>query len=221
MFKSLSDIRNKVDQSKQSRSSRNDTNEGAFLKLKDGESVKLRFAQEFDSTGPYFDERWSNITVVEEHVNPDPSKFMLRAVCSLEDEGKCWGCEQTSLPEIGYKWRPKMRMYANVVVETPEGPKVKILASGFGDEAVASFLLEYAAEFGSTMDRSYKLSRSGVGLDTSYKLFPVGNPGKPDLKKLEPIDATKFVKFLPYAEQAAYLSGESKETGGKPSDWVS
>lgn len=195
--------------------------EKAFLSLADGDSYKIRFLQELDDESKSYDERRGTIQVVEEHVSP--KNFKLTALCTADTEGRCWACEQTSLPEIGKKWKPKMRFYANVLVRNPGGEdKVKILKRGFSDKDVGNDLINIVEEFEQLGDKDLKISRKGGGMnDTSYSLLPLApKPLTKEEQGLDLIDPAKFMKNISYDDQAAYYAGESAEAGGKASEWI-
>jgi hypothetical protein len=192
--------------------------ESPFLTLKDGEKYTVRFIQELDSDVESYDERRGLIQVVEEHTSP--KNYKLRAVCTFEEEGRCWACEQTTLPEIGKKWKPRMRFYANVLVRG-DTPKVKILAQGFGDKNIGKLLVDMAEMYEGLGATDFVLSRSGSGMnDTSYRLLPL--PKSKALSKeeqtLEVKDLTKFIKHVPYDAQSAFYLGT--EGDGGSDDWV-
>lgn len=191
--------------------------ESPFLTLKDGDTYGIRFLQELPGVGD--DERRGSIVVVDEHTSP--KDFKLRAVCTLEDDGHCWACEQTTVPEIGKKWKPRMRFYANVLVRTEKDgktalaePKVKILAQGFGDKAIGKLLIDYTDEYQLLGNQDMKIGRTGAEMNnTSYKLIPKApTPMTPEEEALELKPLDKFVKYVPYAEQAAFYSGASDES---------
>lgn len=215
-LKTLADIKKRVE----SRQAPVGDGESPFLTLKDGQSAKVRFVQEFEASNDLYDERRGTIRVVDEHTSP--KDFKIRAVCTVDDEGRCWACEQQSLPEIGKKWKPRTRFYAVVRVRNEEGPdKTKILAQGFSDRNVGNDLIEFATEYGAISDRDYKISRSGSGMnDTSYSMIPLAEkPLSEDDANAEVIDLTKFIKYVPYDQQSAFYAGEKKDDGGDSEDW--
>lgn len=190
-----------------------------FLTIKDGDSYKIRFLQEFDEGSKLYDERRGTVTVVEEHVSP--KDFRKRAVCTYEEEGRCWACEQTSLPEIGKKWKARMRFYANVIVRGESGDKVKILAQGFGDKNIGTTLVGIAEEYENLGGQDFKLSRKGAGMnDTSYTLIPLA-PKKlsAEDEKLEVVDVGKFINYVSYEQQANYFAGGDTQEAGGPGSW--
>lgn len=215
-LKTLADIKKRVE----SRQTPQGDGESPFLTLKDGNSFKIRPLQEFEDSNDLYDERRGTVKVVDEHTSP--KDFKIRAVCTADDEGRCWACEQQSLPEIGKKWKPRTRFYTNVIVRNEDGPdKVKILAQGFSDRNVGNDLIEYATEYGNLSGREYKISRSGAGMnDTSYSMIPLAEkPLSDEDQALEVIDLDKFIKYVPYDQQSAFYSGEKKDDGGSSDDW--
>lgn len=197
--------------------------ESPFLTLKDGDAYVVRFLQEID--GAVADERRGQILVVEEHTSP--KDYKIRAVCTAEDTGRCWACEQTTLPEIGKKWKPRMRFYGNVLVLTEKDgktklaePKVKVLAQGFGDSNIGGDLLAVTEEYGNLTGQEFKLSRKGAGMnDTSYSLLP--KPPKAMTKEEEASevkDVTKWIKIVAYENQADYYNGNAVAEDST-SDW--
>jgi hypothetical protein len=201
--------------------------ESPFLSLKDGESVKIRFLQELDTDSEAYDDRRGKFEVIDEHASP--KDFKITAKCTAETDGRCWACEQTSNPEIGKKWKPKMRIYANVAVVTEKDgktplaePKVKILKQGFSDKGVGNDIINVIEEFEQLGDKYLKIARSGDNMNnTSYSLMPLGpKPITKAEEELELIPLDKFIKVIPYDEQPAFYMGESGESGGKSEEWL-
>lgn len=179
-----------------------------WVKLDDGESVKIRFLQELDPDSPHYNEKNGLGFIAVEHVNP--SDYKRKALCSMDDQGKCWGCEQH---RKDYKkgWKGKSRMYVNVLVDDgKEDPYVAILSQGASTKAITPTVIEYAGEMGSITNLVWRIKRSGKGTDTSYTIIPLGKDEAPfdgeslELYKLEEI----AVRDLPYVEQEAFFNGE-------------
>lgn len=213
-FKGLADIKKKA----AAANSGGGDGESPFLSLKDGDKVAIRFLQEFEDDSQYYDERRGLVKVLMEHSNP--KDFKQTMTCTAESEGRCWACEQTTLPDIGKKWKAKMRFYANVLVRNPDGEdKVKILKRGFSDKDIGMKLVNIAEEFEGLggMDVSYMRSGSGLN-DTSYDVIPKAPKKLTKAEsELELIDISKFAKEVPYDQQAAFFAGE--ETESDASDW--
>ena len=216
-IKKLADIKKKAEE----KSSFSGDGESPFLSLKDGNKVKIRFLQEFDDDSPLYDERRGTILVIDEHSSP--RDFKKTAMCTAESEGRCWACEQTSTPEIGKKWKPRMRLYANVLVRNPDGEdKVKILKRGFSDKDIGTKLINIVEEFEQLGGQDMSFSRKGADMNnTSYDLVPLAPKKLSDAEQqLELIDPSKFVKEIPYDKQAAFYTG-TEEDGGNADSWVS
>lgn len=196
--------------------------ESPFFSLKGGQSAKIHFLQELDSESQYYDDRRGAFEVIEEHSSPQD--FKITAECSLESEGKCWACEQTELPDIGKKWRPKLRFYANVLVRGEDGAedKVKILKRGFSDKDVGSTVINIIEEFGEIGGKDLRIKREGSSMnDTSWSLLPLAPKKLTKAEgELELIPLDKFIKRIPYDDQSAFYSGESNDEGGKSEEWI-
>lgn len=197
--------------------------EGKFLQLKDKEQVRVRFLQELDTEAPGYDEKAGLAAYVLVHTNP--KNFKRGAACTFETEGSCWACEQLDKPgKEQWRWKPKGKLFINVLVKTPEGNKVKVLQQGMSDKHVANQMLEFADEYKSLTDRDYKFKRTGADMNnTSYNLTPL-EKSPLELDGLELFDVTKMVKTVPYADQEAFYLSEdddssSDDSGSGSSGW--
>jgi hypothetical protein len=193
-----------------------------WVKLEDGESVKIRFLQELDPDSPSYNEKSGLGFIAVEHTNP--KDYRRKALCSMDDQGKCWGCEQH---RKDYKagWKGRSRLYINVLVEDgKEDPYVAILSQGSSGKTITPTLIEYAGEMGSITNLVWRVKRSGTKTDTSYTSIPLAKDEAPfdsssfELYKLEEV----AVRDLPYSEQEAFFNGEgASETDSTSSsvDW--
>jgi hypothetical protein len=190
-----------------------------WLKLKDGETVRLRFLQELDEESPGYNEKAGVGFLAVEH--QAGQNFKRRGVCSYDDEGRCFGCEQHA-KDFKAGWRPKSRLYINVLVlRDGADPEVSVLAQGNGPKSVTTWLLEYAGDVGSITDRTFKMKRTGSGqTDTSYTL----TPGKEDdvqydVTQHELFDLDNVVREVPYDDQEKfYLGGEQQQQAAPSGD---
>ncbi len=164
--------------------------ESSFLKLRDGQSVTVRFLQELDESGKYYSpDRGLAITIFD-HIDPD--NYSVRFLCTLDEEGRCPGCERVA---INKRWRRRSRLFINAWVE--ELKAVKVVTTGFSSKSIGGLLVEYAEDFETLCDRNYKLRRSGEGIQTSYRLLP--REVTPfDFSKVSLIDLTQFATYMPY-----------------------
>jgi hypothetical protein len=143
--------------------------------------------------------------MVVEHSNPD--NYRKKAVCTEDEEGRCFGCEQNRL-HPGTGWKGRGRLYANVLVEDGESdPYLAVLSQGTSDKAATPALTRSAVEDGTITDTKFKLKRNGTGTATRYTLLPTkkkaldkGGYTLYDLRKVCTRDVT-------YAEQEEFYTG--------------
>jgi hypothetical protein len=177
-----------------------------WLKLEDGQSVKVRFVNELDEDSPHYDEERGLAIVVSEHTNP--KDYKRKAVCTQDTEGRCFGCEMyRKEPKAG--WRARFRFYNNLLVDDGiEDPYVAVWSQGVGKQSAFNTLREYAIDTGSITNRPWRMKRQGSGIDTTYILLP-GDPDteKHDWSGVEPFNLEKVVREVPYAEQESYYLG--------------
>ena len=182
-----------------------------WLKLEDGQSAKVRFVNELDEDSPNYNAERNVAIVVSEHTNP--KDYKRKAVCSMDTEGRCFGCEmarrQTEADRKQGSWRARFRYYTNLLVDDGiEEPYVAVWSQGVGKQSAFNTLKEYAIDTGSITNRSWRMKRQGSGTDTSYIVLP----SDPDNEKynwsgIESFDLEKVVRQLPYAEQESFYIG--------------
>lgn len=177
-----------------------------WLKLTDGQSVKIRFIEELDEDSPNYKESRGLSLVVKEHTNP--KDYRRKAVDTMESEGRDWAEEMHRKdPKAG--WRGRLRFYCNVLVDDGiEEPYVAIWSMGVSKQSAFNTIREYAIETGSISNLSWKLKRSGSGTETSYTLIPSAPDSEPyDWSTVEPFDIDLALNHVPYAEQEAFYLG--------------
>jgi hypothetical protein len=194
-----------------------------WVKLEDGESVKVRFLQELDPDSPNYNEKLGLGFIAVEHTNP--KDYRRKALCSMDDQGKCFGCEQH---RKDYKagWKGRSRLYINVLVDNgKDDPFVAILSQGSSGKTITPTLIEYAGEMGSITNLMWRIKRTGTKTDTSYTIIPLQKDEAPfdhsslELYKLE----DSAVRDLPYTDQEAFFFGEdthsAESSAGSSMDW--
>ena len=177
-----------------------------WLKLTDGQSVKIRFIEELDEDSPNYKEERGLSLVVKEHTNP--KDYRRKAVDTMESEGRDWAEEMHRKdPKAG--WRGRLRFYCNVLVDDGiEEPYVAIWSMGVSKQSAFNTIREYAIETGSISNLTWKLKRSGQGTETSYTLIPSAPDSEPyDWSTVEPFDIDLALNHVPYAEQEAFYLG--------------
>jgi len=205
IVKGLKDLNKALDKPSYNES---DSTKGRWVKLEDGESVKIRFLQELDPDSPSYNEKNGLGFIAVEHTNP--KDYRRKALCTMEDQGKCWGCEQHR-KDFKAGWKGRSRLYINVLVDDgKEDPYVAILSQGSSGKTVTPTLIEYAGEMGSITNLMWRIKRSGTKTDTSYTIIPLAkDESEFDYSSLE-LYALEIsaVRDLPYTEQEGFFSGE-------------
>jgi hypothetical protein len=191
-----------------------------WLKLADGQSVKIRFVEELDEESANYAESRGLALVVKEHTNP--KDYRRKAVDTMETEGRDWAEEMHRKdPKAG--WRARLRFYCNVIVDDGiEAPYVAIWSMGVSKQSSFNTIREYALETGSISNLQWKLKRNGQGTETSYTLIPTSPDAQPfDWSAFEPFPLEMALSKIPYAEQEAYYLGFDGPSGSATSniDW--
>ena len=194
-----------------------------WLKLADGQAVKIRFIEELDEDSANYNEKRGLALVVKEHTNP--KDYKRKAVDTMDTEGRDWAEEMYRKDPRGNSgWRGRLRFYCNVLVDDgmEEKPYVAIWSMGVSKQSAFNTIREYALETGSISNVVWKLKRNGQGTETSYTLIPSA-PDKEPFKweGIEPYPLEKALRRVPYAEQEAfYLGFDSPSTTSATNiDW--
>ena len=177
-----------------------------WLKLADGQSAKIRFIEELDNESAHYDDARGLSVVIAEHTNP--KDYKRKAACTMEAEGRCYGCEMARLePKSG--WRSKLRFYCNVLVDDGlEDPYVAVWSQGVSKQSAFNTIREYALETGSISNLQWKLKRNGQGTETNYTLIPTGPDSEPFAwPESEFFNLEKVVREVPYPEQESFYFG--------------
>jgi len=188
----------------------NEGQKGRWLKLADNQSVKIRFLQELDADSPTYDKSRGAGFIAVEHTNP--SDYRRKALCSIEDQGRCYGCEQHR-NDMKAGWKGKSRLYINVLVDDgKEDPYVAILSQGSGPKSATPEVIQYAGETGSITDVIWRLKRTGQSTETSYSIIPLPTSETKSLEGYECFDLEKIaVRDIPYVEQETFYTGSSSD----------
>jgi hypothetical protein len=192
-----------------------------WLKLEDGQSIKIRFLNEVDADSKGYDEANGLAIVVAEHTNP--KDYRRKSVCTMDEEGRCYGCEMNRRdPKAG--WKARLRYYTNVLVDEGNNePYVAIWSQGVGPKSpTTTTIVEYAGDAGSITNVVWRLKRTGTGTQTSYSLFPLTTDDtKFDSKGLElyKLEETA-VRQVKYSDQEAFFMGLDTDISASASvDW--
>jgi hypothetical protein len=190
-----------------------------WLKLADGQSVKIRFIEELDEDSANYNEARGLALVVSEHTNP--KDYKRKAVDTMDTEGRDWA-EEMHRKDMKAGWRARLRFYCNVLVDDGiEAPYVAIWSMGVSKQSAFNTIREYALETGSISNLTWKVKRNGQGTETSYTLIP-GGPDKEPFAwaEIEPFPLEKALNKIPYADQEAfYLGFDTPGTASTNMDW--
>jgi hypothetical protein len=177
-----------------------------WLKLVDGQAVKIRFLEELDEDSPSYSADRGLSLVVKEHTNP--KDYRRKAVDTMDTEGRDWAEEMHRKdPKAG--WRGRLRFYCNVLVDDGmEDPYVAVWSMGVSKQSAFNTIREYALETGSISNLVWKLKRNGNGTETSYTLIPSAPDSEPfNWDGIEPFNLDLALNHVPYAEQEAFYLG--------------
>jgi hypothetical protein len=190
-----------------------------WLKLADGQSVKIRFVEELDEESASYDPKRGLAIVVKEHTNP--KDFKRKAVDTMDTEGRDWAEEMHRKdPKAG--WRARLRFYCNVLVDDGlEPPYVAIWSMGISKQSAFNNIREYALDTGSISNLEWKLKRNGSGTETNYTLLPSKPDSEPfSWSEVEPFPLDLALRKVPYAEQEAfYLGFDGPSVTSSNIDW--
>jgi hypothetical protein len=192
-----------------------------WLKLADGQAVKIRFVEELDEDSAHYNDNRGLALVVKEHTNP--KDYRRKAVDTMDSEGRDWAEEMHRKdPKAG--WRGRLRFYCNVLVEDGlEDPYIAVWSMGVGKQSPFNTIREFALETGSISNLTWKLKRNGVGTETSYTLIPSAPDAEPfDWNQYKPFDLDLALNHVPYAEQEAFYLGfdsQNSSTTSTNADW--
>jgi hypothetical protein len=189
-----------------------------WLKLEDGQSVKIRFANELDEDSKYYDADRGAAIVVREHQNP--KDYKRKAVCTMEEEGRDWAEEMHRKdPKAG--WGSRLRFYINVLVDDGmEDPYIAVWSMGVAKSPTFNTIREYAIDSDGISNMQWKLKRNGKGTETSYVLMPGPIDSDPfDWSSYEVFPLESAIRKVPYAEQEAFYLGYDNPSTSTNIDW--
>jgi len=190
-----------------------------WLKLEDGQSVKVRFANEVSADSPHYEEGRGLAIVVQEHQNP--KDFKRSAICTQEDQGRCFACEMAQRePKSG--WRGRFKFYTNVIVDDGmEDPYVAVWKMGVAKASTFNTIREYVSDSGSLSNVTWRLKRNGKGTETNYVLIPTKEDSEAfNWSPFELTNLEHVVRDIPYAEQESfYLGLETSPATSANADW--
>lgn len=188
-------------------SNQGDQPKAHWVKLDDGQTVKIWFLQELDADSENYNPNTGTAFLAVEHSNP--KDYRKKALCTIEDEGACYGCEQARKhPKTG--WKSRGRLYVNVLVDDGKtDPYVAILSQGTSDKTITPTLALFAGDAGTITDSAFRIKRSGTGTATGYSLVPIAKSEGVDSNDYELYNLEKIAtRYIPYGEQEDFYGVE-------------
>ena len=189
-----------------------------WLKLADGQAVKIRFIEELDEDSANYNEKRGLALVVKEHTNP--KDYKRKAVDTMDSEGRDWAEEMHRKdPKAG--WGARLRFYTSVLVDDGiNEPYIAIWSMGVSKSATFNTIREYTSESGSLSNMTWKLKRNGKGTETTYTLIPLKQDAEPfDWSKYEFPNIENALRKVPYAEQEAFYLGFDNPATSTAAEW--
>lgn len=184
-----------------------------WFKVEPNKTVEVAFLQELDPDSPRYSAKNDLGFLAVEHVNPD--NFRRKAVCTMDDEGNCFGCEKHK-EDWKAGWKQKTRLYINVLVkEEGKDPYVAVMSQSTSGQSITPTLIEYAGDDGTITEKWFAIKRTGEKTETSYSLRQKKEHGL-DVESYELFDLENVVRQVPYAQQEAhYLDNAGTEAAAE------
>lgn len=175
-----------------------------YVKVDDGQSVKMTFLQEIDESSPSYNPDLGTAIFVLMHTSD--VNWQKSAKCTA-DLGECYGCKKG--------WKQKVLLFTNVLVDDGhEEPYVAIFNKGLGRGSVAQSLLNMAGDDDynrSISDKKFKMTRTGQKKNTTYSLdlLPNGKVGDLSEYKDKLFNLEQYVFTVsPEKQEAYYTDGQ-------------
>ena len=192
-----------------------------WFSLKNGETKYIRFLQEFDTDAPNYDSQYGTALFLVEHVSPD--EWSRKALCSMEDEGRCFACEMDKeepfqlLDELDANGKPKKRWHPwgqksnfYVYVVDVKGD-VRVMSRTTDGKLFDSLVDEIELNDGSLTGETFKISKGTANQNPweirSWKKEHFELPELPELVDLKSAVGLKVA----YADQRNFYLPGSKD----------
>lgn len=185
-----------------------------WFSLKNGETKYIRFLQEFDTDQRNYDSTFGTAVFLTEHVSPE--EWSRKALCTMDDEGRCFACEMDKEePKIVVdgkdKWHPwgqKSNFYVYVVDNKGDVRVMSRPTTGKFFEAICD---EIELNDNSLTDLTFKISKGNANQNPweirSWKKEHFEVPELPELVDLNTAVGLKIT----YAEQRGFYLPTAKE----------
>ena len=205
IIKGLKSI-NKYEEEQEKKRAERDRPKTVWFKLADKQKVEIAFLQELDDESPNYSAKNGLGVLAVEHTNPE--NFRRRAVCSIDDEGACYGCEKHQ-EDYTLGWKGKTRLYINVLVNDGENePFVAVMSQSNSGQSITPTLRDEAIDEGTISTKWFAISKAGKGTETNYTLRAKKEHGL-NVEDYEVFNLEENVlRQVPYnMQEAHYLDG--------------
>lgn len=178
-----------------------------WFSLKNGETKLVRFLQEFDTDMRNYDSQFGTAQFLVEHVSPQ--EWSRKALCSFEDEGRCFACEMDKeepfvMEEGKKKWHPwgqKSSFYVYVVDQKGD---VKVMSRPTNGKLFDALVDEIAENDNSLTDITFKLSKGSANQNPwEVRSTKKDHFELPEIAEVVDLSTVVGLK-VPYADQKGF-----------------
>lgn len=175
-----------------------------YFKIGDKQTVTVWFLDDLDDS-TMTEAGAGKAALIAEH--KAPKNYKRKALCTKDDEGRCYACEQAiEHPKTG--WGRTKRLYVNILVDDgKEDPYVAVWNMGVARNAAWDILLDDFLETGSIADAPWRVRRSGTDMATTYTIKRLEGTHA-NFDEFERFDLGEVTKYVPYEEQEAHYNEE-------------
>lgn len=174
-----------------------------YLKLNAGQTVKMWFLDDFDEGTPATEAGAGVAVMIKEH--QAGQNYRIKAQCTKESEGRCYGCEQ-AIANRKSGWGVKKRVYANVLIDDgTKEPYVAVWNIATQKNAAWETFLEEYIDNGTVAAGPWRVKRVGEGTDTTYIVKQLsGEPA--NFGEHTRFDLSEITVLVPYEKQEEHYN---------------
>lgn len=175
-----------------------------YFAIKDKQTATVWFLDDLDAGSPAVEAGAGIAAHVTEH--KAGSNFKRRAQCTMDDEGRCFGCEM-AIAHPKTQWGKTGRVYVNVLVDDgKEDPYIAVWSIAVNNNLAWDKLLETYIDDGSIADHPWKVRRSGESTKTKWSVKMLKDEEQADFSAWDEAkyDLDTVTVTVPYEKQAAH-----------------
>lgn len=176
-----------------------------------------RILQELDEDNEFYREDRGVGFIAVEHVSP--YDFKRRALCSIESQGRCFGCESyrnDPNPETRPKWKQKSNLYIQVLADfgdldkNNDGPAVYVFSRRAGSSFLDTLLSELEDE-GNLTQANYRFTKTGQDTTTAFIIKRLTSEPLDD-SNVEVFPRESYVREIEYEKQAEFYGAAAPKS---------